>query len=56
MSLLDNLTKPKAKLEGRLPKEVVKIMHQATADLNKSGIGKKILKVGDKVPKLSSPN
>lgn len=56
MSLQESLAKLKAKLEGRLPKEVVKIMHQATADLNVSGIGEKILKVGDKAPEFSLPN
>ena len=55
MSLLDNLTKPKAKLGGRLPEEVVKIMQEATAYLNTSGMGEKILKVGDKAPELSLP-
>ena len=56
MTLQDSLDKLKAKIEGSMPVENVAIMHQATRDLEASGIGEGILKVGDKAPEFSLPN
>ncbi|GAB5564801.1 MAG: peroxiredoxin-like family protein [Winogradskyella sp.] len=56
MTLQDSLDKLKAKIEGSMPAENVAIMHQATRDLEDSGIGEGILKVGDKAPVFSLPN
>ncbi|CAM1374495.1 peroxiredoxin-like family protein [Tenacibaculum xiamenense] len=56
MTLEQSLQKLKEKIEGKLPKEFVEIMHEATADLKASGIEINILKVGDKAPKFSLKN
>ncbi len=56
MTLQDSLNKLKAKIESSMPAENVAIMHQATRDLEASGIGEGILKVGDKAPEFSLPN
>lgn len=56
MTLEDSLAKLKEKIEGSMPPENVAIMHQATKELEVSGIGKGILKVGDKAPEFSLPN
>ena len=56
MTLQDSLDKLKAKIEGSMPAENVAIMHQTTRDLENSGIGEGILKVGDKAPIFSLPN
>ena len=56
MTLEESLAKLKAKIEGSMPQENVAIMHQATKDLETSGIGESILKVGDKAPEFILPN
>ncbi|NLR94337.1 peroxiredoxin-like family protein [Flammeovirga agarivorans] len=56
MELQKSLDRLKAKIEGGMPEEYVKIMHQATKDLEDSGIGEGILKVGEKAPIFSLPN
>ena len=56
MALEDSLAKLKVKIEGSMPPKHVAIMHQATADLEASGIGEGILNVGDKAPEFSLPN
>ncbi len=56
MTLEQSLQKLKEKIEGKLPKEFVEIMHQSTADLKASGIEENILKVGDKAPEFSLKN
>jgi len=56
MTLQEKLDKLKVKIESNLPPKAVKIMHQATKDLEDSGIGEGILKVGDKAPEFSLPN
>lgn len=56
MTLEESLAKLKAKIEGSMPKEFVDIMHQSTRDLEASGIGNGILKVGEKAPEFSLPN
>lgn len=56
MTLEQTLAKLKAKIEGSMPAETVNIMHQATRDLEASGIGSGILKVGDKAPEFKLKN
>ena len=56
MTLEESLAKLKVKIEGSMPQENVAIMHQATKDLEASGIGEGILKVGDKAPEFLLPN
>ena len=50
MTLQQSLDKLKERIEGSMPPANVEIMHQATRDLEASGIGAKILKEGDKAP------
>ena len=40
----------KQRIEGNMPPSYLKIMHQATHDLEQSGIQDKVLKVGEKAP------
>ncbi|KXX70669.1 peroxiredoxin-like family protein [Flammeovirga sp. SJP92] len=56
MELQESLSRLKEKIEGGMPPEFVKIMHQATRDLEASGIGDGILKAGDEAPAFSLPN
>lgn len=56
MTLQESLDKIKTRLESSLPQEAVKIMHQATRDLEDSGIGNSILKVGDIAPEFNLKN
>ena len=56
MSLQESLDKIKLRIESSLPKETVSIMHQATKDLENSGIGNSILKTGDKAPEFNLKN
>ncbi|MEM0939933.1 MAG: hypothetical protein AAF600_12470 [Bacteroidota bacterium] len=56
MNLQESLDKLKVKIEGRKPSEYVEIMHGSTRDLEASGLGKGILKVGDKAPYFEMPN
>jgi peroxiredoxin len=56
MTLQDSLDRLKVKIEGSMPPQIVNIMHQATADLEATGIGEGILKVGDKAPEFKLPN
>lgn len=54
--LQQSLDKIKARIEGQMPSEAVATMHQATKDLENSGIAEKILKVGDKAPEFTLKN
>lgn len=54
--LQQSLDKIKARIEGQMPSEAVATMHQATNDLENSGIAEKILKVGDKAPEFTLKN
>ena len=56
MELQQSLDRLKERIEGGMPSEFVDIMHQATRDLEASGIGDDILKVGDKAPSFKLPN
>ena len=56
MELQQSLDRLKERIEGGMPSEFVSIMHQATRDLEASGIGNDILKAGDKAPLFKLPN
>lgn len=56
MTLEESLAKLKVKIEGSMPTSHVEIMHQATRDLQASGIENNILKVGDRAPDFSLLN
>lgn len=56
MTLQDSLDQLKAKIEGSMPPEVVKIMHDATKTLEDSGIENHILKAGDAAPEFELQN
>lgn len=56
MSLQEKLSRLKKGFEGQAPKEVLEIMHRATADLEKSGILEGTVKVGDEAPDFSLKN
>ncbi|NQZ78722.1 MAG: AhpC/TSA family protein [Ekhidna sp.] len=56
MTLQDSLDKLKAKIEGSMPKEFVDIMHSSTKQLEDSGIGEGVLKIGDQAPSFELPN
>ena len=50
MHLQQTLNAMKEKFEAGLPPEVKTVMHQATADLAKSGIMDRVLQPGAKMP------
>lgn len=54
--LQQSLDRIKERIEGRMPSEFVKIMHESTQKLEDSGIGEKILKQGDKAPNFELLN
>ncbi|CAL2101648.1 Peroxiredoxin [Tenacibaculum sp. 190130A14a] len=54
--LQKSLDKLKLKIEGGMAPESVAIMHQATKDLEASGVVNGILKVGDKAPEFILKN
>jgi len=56
MKLQDSLDKLKIRIEDSLPVEYVNIMHQGTHDLEASGLGSGVLKVGDKAPEFILSN
>jgi hypothetical protein len=56
MELQKKLNAMKKGFEAQAPKEVVEIMHRATADLEKSGILEATVKVGDEAPHFSLKN
>ena len=57
MSLQDKLDAFKADFEGKkAPREVVAVMHKATADLIASGQAERTLKVGARAPTFALPN
>ncbi len=53
MTLQEELNALKARSEARIPEEKRAIMHQATEELEKSGLKEKVLKVGDRAPDFS---
>ena len=55
-NLQDSLDKLKERIEGSMPAESVAIMHQATKNLEDTGIANGILKKGDKAPKFILKN
>ncbi|MEO1263288.1 MAG: peroxiredoxin-like family protein [Bacteroidota bacterium] len=56
MDFQEKLEKIKKRIEGNMPPSYLKIMHQATHDLEKSGIQDKVLKVGQKAPTFELVN
>jgi hypothetical protein len=56
MSLTEKLNELKANFEKRAPAEALEIMHKATDDLRKSGILKRVLNVGDRMPEFELEN
>lgn len=56
MVLQQKLDALKKGFEGQAPKEVVEIMHRATADLEMSGILEETVQVGDEAPDFSLKN
>ena len=56
MTFQEKLANLKQRIEGGMPAENVEIMHQATRELEASGIQKQVLKVGQPVPDFSLPN
>jgi hypothetical protein len=56
MGLQEKLTRLRKGFEAQAPKEVVETMHRATADLEKSGILDRTVKVGDQAPDFSLKN
>jgi len=56
MELQEKLNGLKKGFEAQAPKEVVEIMHRATADLEESGILEATVKVGDEAPDFSLTN
>ena len=56
MGLQEKLNALRKKFEASAPKDVLDIMHHATADLKKSGILENALNVGDTMPDFSLKN
>ena len=56
MGLQEQLNARREQFEASAPKEVLDIMHRATADLKRSGILEKALNVGDAMPDFSLSN
>ncbi|MBV6652709.1 MAG: AhpC/TSA family protein [Mameliella sp.] len=56
MTLQESLDRLKTKIEGSMPPPFVQIMHQATADLEATGIGEGILKAESPAPEFQLPN
>jgi hypothetical protein len=56
MTLQEKLDSMRKRAEGKMPAEVVAIMHRATDDLRRSGILGRVLQPGEKAPNFSLPN
>ncbi|NRB49150.1 MAG: AhpC/TSA family protein [Saprospiraceae bacterium] len=56
MDFQEKLEKIKNRIEGNMPPSYLKIMHQATHDLEASGIQDQVLKVGQKAPDFALIN
>ncbi len=56
MSLAEKLTELREATAAKVPAETLDKMHRATNELRESGIMKKALKVGDKMPSFDLPN
>lgn len=56
MDFQDKLQHLKQRIEGNMPPNYLKIMHQATHDLEQSGIQERVLKVGEKAPAFNLTN
>ncbi len=56
MSLQEKLDAQRNQFESSVPPEALTIMHRSTGDLIRTGIMKRVLKVGDKAPEFSLPD
>jgi hypothetical protein len=56
MSLKDDLSALRTRLESGRPAEVVAAMHRAVEELRDSGAARRVLKVGDRAPAFALPN
>lgn len=56
MDFQQQLEKIKQRIEGNMPPAYLKIMHQATEELQQSGIKDGVLRVGDKAPVFTLVN
>ena len=56
MRLEDKLQELRSATEAQVPEGVLKLMHQATQELEESGLAQRILGVGEKLPSFSMPN
>jgi hypothetical protein len=56
MSLQDELTALKSRLESGRPPDVVATMHRAVDELRDSGAPARVLKPGDRAPAFALPN
>ena len=56
MTFQEKLAKLKDRIEGKMPAAYLDIMHNATHDLEQSGILEKVLKLGQKAPVFNLKN
>ncbi len=56
MTFQEKLKATKKRIEGNMAPQFLKIMHNATDSLKKSGIQDKVLKIGDKIPDFELSN
>lgn len=56
MNLQETLDKMRQDFEAKAPADVVQTMHQATKDLEQSGIMDSVLSEGDKAPSFTLPD
>jgi hypothetical protein len=56
MTLQEKLDSMRKRAEGKMPAEVVAIMHRATDDLRRSGTLGRVLQPDEKAPNFSLPN
>lgn len=56
MDFQTRLQKIKERVEGNLPPSYLKVMHGATAELERSGISEKVLKAGEIAPDFALPD
>ena len=56
MTLQDKLDAMRAGARDRIPPESLAVMHRATEDLRRSGIGDRVLAIGDAAPGFELEN
>ncbi len=55
-TLQDKLDAMREGAKDRIPAEALAVMHRATEDLRRSGIGDRVLKIGDAAPDFELEN